>query len=281
MFNIDKIFIINLKHEINKRKKMENLIPILENISSNIEFVEAVNGNAIEIDTEYSSSKGSYGCCLSHLACIKDAVCKKYENILIFEDDIILRKDFVDIWKTLECPSTNWDLLYLGGTQLDWNGIFKNGTTPFENGTTPFENGTTPFENGTTPNLTWYKAKNTLGGFAYIVNKSIFQLIIDTFSIFKKPIDEIYMKIQDEINAFVYYPNLVIAFLDESTTRENNTWSLDTYSAKLGWKLDDYDLTMYKARNIRATNRLLMHRKMYSKYLKYKSIPKQLHNPQI
>jgi hypothetical protein len=94
-------------------------------------------------------------------------------------------------------------------------------------------------------------------------------LILEKYDINKKPIDEIYYDLQEEIDAYVHYPNLLIAYLDESTTRENNMWSLDTYSKRLKWDLEMYDMTMYKGRNIRASDPQLMRTKLYRKYLKF------------
>lgn len=245
---IDKVYIINLAWEKNKKNKMLSLIEEykLSTVFKKIEFYEAVDGYSIEIDPTYNFSKGSYGCTMSHLNCMKDAIANGYENILIFEDDIIMDNNFNERWNNIKFPE-EWDILYLGGTQLVWE------LEPKMN--------------------EWYKAHTTLGGFAYIVNNKIYQRIIDCYERIKRPIDEVLSSVQKESCCYVMYPNLIIAYLDESTTRKNNTWSLDSYSKQLKWDLSRYNMKMYMGKNLRGTNSLLLYNKIYKKCLKGGFIP--------
>jgi hypothetical protein len=60
-------------------------------------------------------SKGEISLVLNFFAAISDAVKQNYTNVLIFESDVYLRKDFVsrmsDLWKDL---SGDWDFVSLG-----------------------------------------------------------------------------------------------------------------------------------------------------------------------
>ncbi len=72
------------------------------------------------INTRYL--KNHYiGCTLSHRSVIQDAKDKKYKNILVFEEDAILHKNFKELFsKNLnELKDTPWDILYLGA--CIWN----------------------------------------------------------------------------------------------------------------------------------------------------------------
>jgi glycosyl transferase family 25 len=75
--NIDKIFYINLIH---RKDRNENVLKQLENIGAPSEKIERFN--AIQHE------KGYVGCSLSHIECMKLAIERKYENVMIIEDDI-------------------------------------------------------------------------------------------------------------------------------------------------------------------------------------------------
>ncbi len=56
---------------------------------------------------------GEVGCALSHVAIWEDAYENKYDNILVYEDDIVFRKQMD--WSQLEkVKSMDYDLFYLG-----------------------------------------------------------------------------------------------------------------------------------------------------------------------
>lgn len=61
------------------------------------------------------------GCLKAHFNCVQDAIDNKYENILIFEDDVFFTKFddviFPEVTKFLE-NNRRWDLFYLGGNVM-------------------------------------------------------------------------------------------------------------------------------------------------------------------
>jgi len=73
------------------------------------------------IDVERFSAieheNGYMGCKLSHLNVIRDAQKNGYENIFIFEDDVLLNGEFNgNVSKVLdELKGFDWELFYLGG----------------------------------------------------------------------------------------------------------------------------------------------------------------------
>ena len=73
-----------------------------------VEFFKACDGRAMGKD-------GIFGCAQSHINIWKDIVSKGYENVLIFEDDVWLEKDFKKYLEILETPE-KWDILYLGAS---------------------------------------------------------------------------------------------------------------------------------------------------------------------
>ena len=150
---------------------------------------------------------GQWGCLYSHINVIKDAIDKNYENILILEDDIILTKNFeerINEIKELMTKNSNWKIIYLGIAQDNWTDILIK--------------------------YNYYYANDSRGAFAYIVNRSIYKILLLEFEKMKNPVDCYLMKdIQSKYykQIYVIYPNLIIANLEESNTgmiRDNSIW---------------------------------------------------------
>ncbi len=101
-----KIFVINLKSSIERRKTMERQ---LHKLGLPFEFFEAVNGAALSeeeiagyYDMDFYNSRpgyykrGAMGCMLSHYFLYKKIVEEKIEVALILEDDMVLSKNVSD-----------------------------------------------------------------------------------------------------------------------------------------------------------------------------------------
>jgi len=72
---------------------------------------------------------GAYiGCTLSHLSIIQDAKKNDYERILVLEDDVIIHKDFINLFdklvKSLIETGCEWDINYMG--HLTYSEYFDN-----------------------------------------------------------------------------------------------------------------------------------------------------------
>lgn len=118
----DKVFYINLPADVEREK---NLLNQLEQYSiSNIERIEGVIyeqpsdrcfwRNFIKKDEKYVL--GSLGCRDAHLKAISIAKERKYERVLILEDDIyFLENPNESLHKFLSKNTDNWDMLYLSG----------------------------------------------------------------------------------------------------------------------------------------------------------------------
>jgi hypothetical protein len=61
---------------------------------------------------------GEIGATLSHRAIVKCAKDRQYKNVLIFEDDVVFRPDFLSRWETIafQVNDLNYDLFYF----YDW-----------------------------------------------------------------------------------------------------------------------------------------------------------------
>ena len=109
--NFDHAFLINLD------RRPERLEHATEQLNSmGIPFERFA---AIEVDTNNGLfSPGAHGCRLSHLACIQLAKERGYESVLLIEDDIVFRDQFLALWKDIEKPlqEADWDIFYA----YDW-----------------------------------------------------------------------------------------------------------------------------------------------------------------
>lgn len=227
----DKIFCINLD---SRPERWINVNKIFKENSIEVERFSALDGKSIsdrefenllkkynpeKISGEVASytglieNKNSLACLLSHLQLIKLAKKNSYRRILIFEDDILLDRDF--ILKVEECSKFSWKMLYLGASQFNWNGI--------------------KIEDG------FYKCKNTLGTFAYAIHHTIYDEIIEILETKKKSIDNLLPQIQmsNQNDCYVFYPNIVISDVNKSDIRGSK--DMVEYANQVRWSLDNFE----------------------------------------
>ena len=106
-----KIFVINLKSSIERRKMMERQ---LNKLNLSFEIFDAVNGASLTedaildlYDLDYYNSRPAYysrgmvGCTLTHYYIYKKIVEDKIQNAFILEDDMALKTDLPEILNKL------------------------------------------------------------------------------------------------------------------------------------------------------------------------------------
>ena len=158
---IDKIYIINLLRCVDRKNLMINKLKQLE--IYNFEFIEAIDGENISDEFENLKknnktniiTKGHYACSKSHIKTLNKIYNSEFENVLILEDDVIFRDDFIDKIKNIKVP--DYDIIYFGGL-VDFNKLFVNG---------------------------WAIHNEIMGMYAYMVNKKIIPSIIEKIKTFK------------------------------------------------------------------------------------------------
>lgn len=148
-------------------------------------------------------NKGQWGCLMSHIKVLKDALNHHYENIIILEDDVFFREPWKDILEKIKnINSLEIKLLYLGCSQHSWDNIVIH-------------------EEG------FYYALDSFGTFAYLVKREIYSTLLELFEKKTKPIDNCLADFQSSTqkNCVVMYPNVVISDLEDSSIslpRKNN-----------------------------------------------------------
>jgi GR25 family glycosyltransferase involved in LPS biosynthesis len=210
----DKVFVINLDRRADKLEKVDSK---LKKMKIQYERFSAVDGNNLRFDnSKFIPGKGmienkfALGCLLSHLEIIKIAKEKNYKRILIFEDDVLISENInISIQKLRNIKE--WKLLYFGTSQYDWNIEMYNED--------------------------FYLSKKCLGTFAYAIDSSIYDEIIDILRVPTKSIDNILSDLQTQHyrKCFTFYPNICIADVSESEIREgrDNT----KHSSRMRWNL--------------------------------------------
>lgn len=211
----DHVYCLNLDRRPEKWKAVNRRF---SKFGIAVERFSAIDGNFI--DSKYLKNhprlnKYEIGCMLSHYRIIQDAKEKGYQRILIFEDDVLLCKDFNQkfIQKISKLP--NWKVLYLGASQWVWNDL--------------------KFIED------FYLADKTDSTFAYALDQSVYDDFLQTSNIKNRPIDNKLFDIQEKYQGqcFVSFPNLVIADVSSSDIR--NSRENQTHRVKMKWNLEDYE----------------------------------------
>lgn len=216
----DRVYIINLEDDHDRRRGVLNQIDVhgLACFARHITVFPAIDGRNKRPPSGFRGPGSAYACTLSHLACIKDALQRKHDQILICEDDIIFHKSFASRWSDVKVPD-DVQLMYLGAAQMSWLAI--------------------------EPKEDVYTCHGTLGAHAYaLYGSSIMRDIVETWDSVA-PIDEHLVSLQTQKQGcYTVYPNLLIQGIEKSHIRRNNPWKLPKVAVTFRWNLCDYDLWM-------------------------------------
>lgn len=203
LYNIEwnHIYIINLKRRSDRK---ENIIKQLEKLEiKNYDFLEAVDGLSLEIKEKYNEIKnininnpistcGHFGCLLSHINAITLAKQNNYENIMILEDDIFFNDNFIENINKIKIPK--YDMIYLGGI-INKHKLFLND---------------------------WGFANKVMGAYAYIINNSIYDILIEKLKNLDEYIDVFYLKqIQPNYNVFILNDLIKTDLLSSDTSKKS------------------------------------------------------------
>lgn len=173
---LSKILVINLKSRNDRKQKIINMF--IKYKIENYEFIEGIPG--IEFQEEFNLiqdkthiiNTGHYGCLLSHIKAIEYAKEKKYENVTILEDDVIINNNFIDIINNMYLP--DFDMLYLGG-------ISSRGKL-----------------------YSYGRANKIMGAYAYTINNNMFDIILEILKTRNDYVDLQYLvHIQKKYNVFI------------------------------------------------------------------------------
>lgn len=136
---------------------------------------------------------GEIGCFLSHREIWK--LCKErgYKRVLILEDDAEFSQDFeFNVDKLPLC----WDMLYLGQHNYDRDFIAKSGSGK-----------DAALIHHIDKNL--FRASHCWLTHAYAINSKCIDYLLENTKTIDYPIDGILSELQDNLNVYAFYPNLI------------------------------------------------------------------------
>ena len=198
IFNyFDCVYIIN---SINERYKIKNLHNLFKKNKSNIKVInkEIKNKdnihiynnfelNKLENNNFFIKSEIEISNLISHLNCLKDMKYYNYKKILILEDNVNINNNFNNIFKDIINNINNYDILFLGNLQSNWENINLNDNN-------------------------FYKSNSYSSGFfSYSITNNILDILINYYENFDKPIDYCLKQIiLDNDNSYCVYPNIFL-----------------------------------------------------------------------
>ena len=178
----DNIYVINLEKRPERKKEM--IKQFEKNNINQYEFIEAFDGLKPDIISQFNNltlkenfpivTSGHYACLLSHIKAIKQAKANNYTNIMILEDDITFCDNFINKINKIMIPK--YDMIYLGGISSKKK-IFMN---------------------------SWGKMNRIMGAYAYILNKSLFDYVLEELMKIEDYVDLFYLKkIQPNYHVYI------------------------------------------------------------------------------
>lgn len=199
---IKKIFVINLTEDDVKRNYIITLMKKY-NINFTLVVVEKISKEFYKTISENCTtfvSKVELGCCISHLWCLYQILKNNYENAIVFEDDIILHKNFTNEFLNVYNNNPTLDFLLLGAHDFNFSkSNYKNIKNKLYR---PNEN----LNNLYGAHANYYSLKGA---------KAMFKIRTTEISFFDKE----YMLMFKHFNnsSFICYPNLVVSNITSST----------------------------------------------------------------
>lgn len=221
MLPVDHTYVINLER---RKEKWFRTSAELNRYGIKAHRFNAIDGSASDFKAENHtkahifSTPGQLACLMTHIKVIEDAKANRYSRIAIFEDDIYLSKTFGQDIEKLK--NISYRILYLGATQLNWDGIDVCNDS--------------------------YKARNTLGTWAMLIDSRAYDGILESYRRLDACADAALVRIQSQISSIVMYPNLCITDVQDSdvnpnqyapTFNESCRWDLNRYRVRGGIKL--------------------------------------------
>jgi len=115
----DKIYCINLERRPDRWEKAKAKF---DKLNIQVERFVASDGKDFEdLPSEKPNcftNKFEYGCSMSHKRVVEDAKKNGYKRVLILEDDILIHKNFLNLFQKIS-KAPNWDMLFFGCNFID------------------------------------------------------------------------------------------------------------------------------------------------------------------
>ena len=153
---------------------------------------------------------------------IQNAIDNNYESITILEYDVFFHKDIYNLLPKYKNLIDNCDIIYLGSSQSYW----YNPVTMQK------------IEYHLHNNSPYYVANHSLGTFAIILKKKLFNEYMELLNSYLFTSDVALCIVSKKYNSVVIYPNIVICDISKSTIMQSRNIKATFFKFK--WKLVDY-----------------------------------------
>jgi len=195
---IDKFFVINLDISEDRLRYIKKQCLTAK---INIDRWPGVNGSKLNLknlrnknildDSERKLLPGAIGCSLSHIKLWNHILTKGYTNVVILEDDCIVPRNFYEKFNDyIKQVPKNWDIIYLGASNINATKINKNVLKP--NSIT----GTSTHNSGT---------------YAMLINTKIIPLLLKSHLPIKDNIDQTMKNVLfKKMNVYIFNPPLIL-----------------------------------------------------------------------
>lgn len=197
----DKIYCINLDR---REDRWEESVKEFEKwgLLDQVERYSAIDGTTLE--NPYRVNNGELGLIETHLNIIKESKEKKYNSVLLIEDDI----EFTDEIKLLDqyfnSLPQKWDILWFGANHNKHMGNKIN-----------------------LINEKIIKCNKAYSTHCIAFNKSIFDLVINLLEKRQKPVDVYYSDLQKSFDCYAFNPSMSLqrpSYSDIQNRMQNNKW---------------------------------------------------------
>jgi glycosyl transferase family 25 len=215
-----------------------------------VKRLSAIDGKALVLPPNWSSTAGAYGCLLSHLQVVREARQLGAPSVLIFEDDVAFDKDLqANFAAYISQVPADWDMLYFGALHMD---------DPIE----------------ISDNVK--QIRRAYSTYAYALNHTIFDAFIQLNSQALTAVDINNLRLQTEHKCYCFMPHLAWVETDYSDAQEvhKNHWYLKESLVIRGRSMDRLltqtsVIIAYRnaARNNGVTRNLLFLARFYSERL--------------
>ena len=196
----DNIYCLNLDF---RTDRYEECLLEFNKIGITVERFSAIDGKTVS-NPNPRVSVGLYGLYLTHINMLKDAIEKKYNNILLLEDDVKFIDNFNEHFnEKIKYLPEDWDLFYLGGNHIFYQGMFTLITG----------------DKSIAPNIDNYRSLNhelckttwTQCAHAVGINGKYFNELLNQIIAHPSvPIDILYSMLQKNNNTYTFLPSIVI-----------------------------------------------------------------------
>lgn len=248
---VQKIYVINLLEDIHKRNYIYLLMKKY-GISFTFIIVDRISKETHTniCEKEQSNiSRCELGCCLSHLWCLNDIIKNKHRNAIIFEDDIILHKDFITRLSSI-LQDIKYDFLLLGAHDFQFS---KRNVKAVKMTYHPHENSEKLYG----AHANYYSLRGAT---------RMFRIRISELSFFDKEYMLMFNHFKD--TSAICYPNLAVTNITASSLNHERNALSNAEGEYYNKCFMEFDFTQYNFIYINMLNKQIIHKcNTFEKYV--------------